>query len=291
MSGKKQGLLLGCFLFLGAGFALVVVTAMLLNLPLLGGGWSLGGQVGLVELEGPINASQELVRELEANRRDDSIHAVVLRVNSPGGAVAPSQEIYQAVRRLNADKPVVVSCGSVAASGAYYAAVAADSILADPGSLIGSIGVVFSYPTAPELMDKLGVELQVYKSGRLKDIGSFAREPTEEEEDLFDGIIADVYDQFITAVAEGRAMDRDEVLALADGRIFSGRQAMEAGLIDGLGDLHAAVNLAADLAGLDREPKVVRKARPRIPLLDILDQLVGDGAQISYGPRLEYRLR
>ncbi len=293
MATRTQGLLLGCAILIIAGVLVVAGFSVLLrgawtgeDLPLLA-----GGRVGLVVLEGPIGESRALVQEIEANRDDATVKAVVLRVDSPGGEVAPSQEIHDAVLRLAQVKPVVASFGSVAASGGYYAAVGADSIFADPGTLTGSIGVIFSFPTAGELLDKVGVKYQVFKSGALKDMGSFAREPTEAEEEVFDDLIADVYDQFVTAVAAGRNLDRDRVLALADGRVFTGRQAAELGLIDGLGDLHAAVNTAAAMAGLPPEPQVVRKARPRLPILDVIDHFLGEQNRASWGPRLEYRWR
>ena len=193
--------------------------------------------------------------------------------------------------RLRDVKPLIASVGAVAASGAYYASVASDTIVASPGSLVGSIGVIMSYPVVDELMDKIGVDYRVYKSGRLKDMGSFARSPTEEEEAVFDSIIADVYDQFLNEVVVRRDMDRELAVSLADGRIFSGRQAKEVGLVDELGDLHAAVDIAAELAGLPVEPEVVRKARTRIPFLEIYDQFFRDGTRSSWGPRLEYRFR
>ncbi len=285
--------MLGCLLLA----AMVVIAVASLSIfvagPWVGGSLPLmaGGKVGLVVLEGPIGPSRALVRELDANRNDASIKAVVLRVNSPGGEVAPSQEIHDAVLRLSREKPVVASFGSVAASGGYYAAIAADSILADPGTLTGSIGVIFSYPTVERLLDKAGIQWQVYKSGALKDMGTFTREPTEEEAAVFDGLVMDVYDQFVTAVAEDRELDRDRVLAMADGRVFTGRQAVELGLVDGIGDLHAAVGMAARMAGLSGEPQVVRKTRPRIPILDVLDQFLGDHARSASSPRLEYRWR
>ena len=292
MATRTQGLLLGCLFAVSVGVLLIFVASVLLRGPGIGGGLALGGEekVGLVILQGPIIESRKLVEEIEANRRDQSVKAVILRINSPGGEVAPSQEIYEAILRLREEKPVVASLGSVAASGAYYAAVAADTIVADPGSVVGSIGVILMYPTARELMEKVGIEVQVYKSGRLKDMGSFSREPTEEEEEVFDSIIADVYDQFLTAVADRRRMDRDVAAALGDGRIFSGRQALEVGLIDGIGDLHRAVNIAAGMAGLSPEPPVERKARTRIPIFEVLDQFFRDGTRATWGPRLEYRL-
>ena len=239
-------------------------------------------------LEGPIAESRALVEEIDENRRDDTVKGVVLRVNSPGGEVAPSQEIYEALLRLGREKPLIASLGSVAASGAFYAAVAADTILADPGSLVGSIGVIMTFPTAQDLLDKVGVQLRVYKSGRLKDMGSYAREPTEEEEEVFDSIIADVYDQFVTAVTERRHMDRDVILSLADGRVFTGRQAVDVGLVDRLGDLRAAVDLAAR-AGWTGSPGGPHTPAPHSD--------PGAGGPVpgqragGRGPRLEYRLR
>jgi protease-4 len=293
MATRNQGLLLGCLLFLAAAAFLTIMTVSTLGR--LWSGDSLTSsredKVGLVVLEGPIGESRFLVEEIEANRRDDTVKSVVFRINSPGGEVAPSQEIFEAILRLGESKPVVASLGSVAASGALYAAVAADSIIANPGSIVGSIGVIMMYPTAPELLEKLGVEMQVYKSGRLKDMGNFARLPTEEEEEVFDSIIADVFDQFVTAVASRRHLDREYAVSLADGRVYSGRQARDIGLVDQLGDMQAAIELAGRLGGLDPDPPVVRKNRPRFPLLEIWDQLIRDNARAVWGPHLEYRLR
>lgn len=293
MATRTQGLLLGCLVLFMIGGFFLVASSILLSSSWPGGdlGGLGGGRVGLVIIEGPIEASRDLVQEIDDNRTDPSIKAVVLRVDSPGGEVAPSQELHSAVNRLAEAKPVVASLGSVAASGGYYVAVAADSIIADPGTLTGSIGVIFAYPTAKALMDKVGVTLQVYKSGELKDMGSYAREPTEEEGEVFDALIADVYDQFVSAVADGRKMEKDRVIALADGRVYTGRQAVDIGLVDRLGDLHEAINVAAELGGLQEDPSVVRKAKPRIPLIDLLDTLLGSGARATWGPRLEYRLR
>ncbi len=293
MATRAQGLLLGCLAFVTIGAFLLVASSLLLSRSWLGGdlGALAGGRVGLVVLEGPITASRALVEEIDENRKDPSVKSVVVRIDSPGGEVAPSQEIHAAVTRLAQEKPVVASLGGVAASGGYYVAVAADSILADAGTLTGSIGVIFAYPSAKALMDKLGVRMHVYKSGELKDMGSYAREPTEAEGAVFDALIADVYDQFVTAVVEGRGLERERVISLADGRVFTGRQAMEIGLVDRLGGLHEAVAMAAGMGGLPEDPVVVRKARPRVPLLDLLSTLLGDGARAGWGPRLEYRFR
>ena len=230
-TSRTTGLLLGCGLLVAATLTFFAGWIWLFGDAFQASpGLARGpGGVGLVRVEGPIADSRYLVEEIDAHRRDPGIKSVVIRLDSPGGEVAPSQEIYEAVRRLAREKPVVASLGSVAASGAYYVAVAADSIVTDPGTLTGSIGVILSYPTLTGLMEKVGVEMHVYKSGELKDMGSFAREPTEVEAEVLGDMVQDVFDQFVTAVDAGRDLDRDQVLALADGRILSGRQAVEAG--------------------------------------------------------------
>ena len=293
MASRTQGILLGCgFLAVGGAFVLIMFFVLGSVVGRDFGFASLSrNKIGLVEIEGPIAGSRHWVEEIEANRRDPSIKAVVIRVDSPGGDVASSQELYQAVRRLRAEKPVVASLGSVAASGGYYAVVAADSILANPGTLTGSIGAVFEFPTLTDLLQKIGVRYHVYKSGRLKDMGSFARPPSEEDEEILDSIIADVYDQFVQAVSDGRGMTREEILPLADGRVFSGRQAMEVGLVDRMGDLHEAVATAARAADLGGVPQVVRKARPRGTLYYFLDRLLRETSLVRSSPTLSYRFQ
>jgi protease-4 len=291
MATRGQAFLFGCGFLLVSGLFALAVGVLLWK----AGDGSFAGlgrdRVGLVVIEGPIVDARYWVEELEANRRDPSIGAVVVRIDSPGGSVAPSQELHGAIRRLRAEKPVVASLGGVAASGGYYAAVAADSIVSNPGTLTGSIGVIFEFPTVVQLLDKIGVRHHVYKSGELKDIGIWSREPTEVEEALLDGIIADVYEQFVTAVTEGRSLPRSEVIALADGRVFSGRQAYEAGLVDRLGDLHDSVLLAARMGGLGDDPQVVRKSRPLAPWLVFLDRMLRETGYLSQTPGLAYRFR
>jgi len=290
MAGKTQGILVGCAV-LASGFIVLLVV----GIALLGGDapWSdLGrGKIGLVMIEGAIGDVRGLVEEIDANRKDSSIAAVVVRINSPGGEVAPSQELHAALKRLAEEKPVVASLGSVAASGGYYAAVAADSIVANPGTLTGSIGVIFNFPTARQLLEKLGIEYHVFKSGSMKDLGSFSREPTEAEGAVFDAIIADTYEQFLEAVMDGRGLSRDEVLPLADGRVFTGRQAYEAGLVDRLGDLSSAFALAADMANLSGEPRIVRKTRPLPGYFHLLERLLEGRTLVAGWPTLQYRWR
>ncbi|MBI2879318.1 MAG: signal peptide peptidase SppA [Candidatus Rokubacteria bacterium] len=242
-----------------------------------GGPFAFGGdRVAVIEIEGLIVDPLPVVRELEEHRDDPSVRAVVVRIDSPGGVVGPSQEIYEAIRRVRAkDKPVVASLGAVAASGGYYIAAAADRIVANPGTLTGSIGVIMHLAELEGLFKKIGVRYEVIKSGRYKDLGSFARRMTQDERRLLQDLLDDVHLQFVEAVAEGRGLDREVVLALADGRIFSGRQARGLQLVDALGGLQEAVELAAELGGIPGKPRVLYPRRP-FSLLDLARWLIGD---------------
>ncbi len=221
-----------------------------------------GERVAIVELEGLILDVDDLVRELKDYRDDPAVRALVVRINSPGGAVGPTQELYAAVQRLRgAGKPVVASLGAVAASGGYYVAVAADRIYANPGTLTGSIGVIMQMANVNALLKKVGVDYVVVKAGEFKDIGNFARPMSPEERQVLQTLLDDVHGQFISAVATGRKLDRAQVVQFADGRIFSGSQAKELGMVDALGGLEDALDGAATLAGLPKPPKVLGPRR------------------------------
>jgi protease-4 len=233
-------------------------------------------KVVVVELTGVIGVTGEqgiddgLVRDLDRYREDASVAAVVIRINSPGGVVAPTQEIFAAVERVRAaGKPVVASLGAVAASGGYYVAVAADRVFASPGTLTGSIGVVMQLANLEGLLKKVGVEYVVVKSGQYKDIASFARSMSPEERRVLQALLDDVYGQFVAAVAQRRGLDREAVLRIADGRLYSGRQALDLKMIDQLGGLTDAVEAAAKLAGLPAKPRVVYPRR-RFSLRDLV---------------------
>ena len=244
----------GCFLaILGV---LVVVER---------GGVSIGGnRVALVEVQGLIVSAEEVVRELEEHLEDPAIRAVVVRVESPGGVVGPSQEIHDAVARVRKSKPVVVSMGAIAASGGYYLAAPANHIVASPGTLTGSIGVLMQLAEIEGLLKKVGVHLEVIKAGRHKDVGNFARAMTPEERAILQALLDDMYDQFVTAVAEGRRLDRAKVLELADGRIYTGRRAKELGLVDSLGGLEDAVTHRRP-AGRHYRQAPARPPEPAVP--------------------------
>ncbi len=220
--------------------------------------------VAIVRVEGPIMDSSQAVAELEAFGDDPMVKAIVVRIDSPGGGVAPSQEIYNAVKRVRKEqnKTVVASMGTVAASGGYYIAVATDRILANPGTLTGSIGVIMQMANFQELLEKVGVKSVVIKTGKFKDLGSPFRPMVEEERQLLEAVMHDTLSQFIEAVAEGRSMDAAEVEQLADGRIFTGRQAKSVLLIDEIGDLHDAIKLAGELGGIEGTPRVLETTKP-----------------------------
>src|SRR5256712_5705752 len=240
----------------------LVAGALVAGLALFGGGLGerplYGNVVGVVELRGVIQDASDLVDALERFRTSDATVAVVLRIDSPGGAVAPSQEIYDEIWRVRERKPVIASLGNVAASGGYYVASAANRILADPGTITGSIGAIMSVPYYAPLADKIGFAEETVKSGRFKDTGHPLRHLNADERALLQGMVDDVLGQFVDAVARGRGMPPARVRALADGRIYSGSQALSQGLVDRLGGLDAATRLAWEDAHETGEPRVER---------------------------------
>jgi len=245
------------------------------------GVFGLGSKVAVIDLTGIIMSSTDIVRQLKKYEDDGAVKAIVLRIDSPGGAVAPSQEIYDQVLEVRKKKKIVASMGSVAASGGYYVACAADSIVANPGSLTGSIGVIFEFPVLADLFKKIGIKTEVVKSGELKDVGSYSRPMTENERQMLQSVINDTYEQFVEAVSKNRRMEKSEVLALADGSVFTGRQAKEKGLVDRLGNLQDALRLAGKMGGIQGEPRTVKEKKYR--RRSIFD-LVEDGI---FGKKIE----
>jgi protease-4 len=289
---KKHPLLLGLGVF-GVLLALFLVSLWALSQfsDPEGGFWG-GEKVAIIEIRGVLLDPQPVVEKLIKLRKNEKVKAIVLRIDSPGGGVGPSQEIYAEVKKTQRDKKVLVSVGSVAASGGYYIACAADKIVANPGAITGSIGVIVESMNVEDLLQKLGLKSTVVKSGRLKDVGSPFRPMTEEERSLLQGVLDSVHDQFIRAVAEGRKLPLDRVRELADGRIFSGAQARELGLVDELGTLEDTVDQAAKLAGIRGEPEVLYPEKKRFSLWDLLLQeslqrILGD-AGADRAPRFMY---
>lgn len=270
----------------------VVVLSALVPL-LLDGAWLGGERVAIVRIEGVIVDSREAIEELRKYRENPGVKAIVLRIDSPGGGVVPSQEIYAEVLKARAEGrvKVVASMGNLAASGGYYIAAATDRIVANPGTLTGSIGVIMELANVQGLLEKVGVQSLVIKSGKHKDLASPFRTMSAEDRALLQAVLDDVHDQFIQAVAAGRALKVEQVRDLADGRVFTGRQARTVKLVDELGDLQDAIKLAGKMGGIAGEPRVV-ETHKRFSLRDLLGN-VFDGKVspfIPSGINLKYML-
>jgi protease-4 len=225
-------------------------------------------KVGVVSVEGIITDSIDVVEQLEEFGRDDRIRSVVVRIESPGGGVVASQEIHDAILELKKKKRVVASMGSVAASGGYLVACAADWIMASPGTITGSLSAIMHYANVEGLLNKVGLKTFVIKSGRFKDIGSPTREMTEEEKALLQSVVDDSYSQFQDIILKNRKIPPDRLEGLMDGRIFTGRQAQQVGLVDEIGGYRQAVRKAGRLAGLKEEPEIVTPSEKRTGVWD-----------------------
>jgi protease-4 len=293
MSGNKRPILtVAVILGITALFLGMVLTVVL---ALSGSGFSLSlhERIGVILIEGPITESQQIIKQLVDFKKDERIKAIILRVNSPGGGVAPSQEIYREVRKTVLTKRVVASMGSVAASGGYYIASAADKIVANPGTLTGSIGVIMEFVQLEDLLKKLGIGMEVLKSGEFKDIGSPHRPMSEREKELLRNLILDIQGQFVQAVAQGRNLSEEKIQEIADGRILSGAQSKELGLVDHLGNFQDAVDLAKEMAGIKGEVSLVYPKRTGASLWDILlhdaSLALVKAIRNILIPRIEYR--
>ena len=260
------------------------------------GSGGFGDRIAILEIDGIIADDGEVLEQIREYRDDARVRGYVVEINSPGGVVGPSQSIYRELKRLRDEGiPVVASIGAVGASGGYMVALGADSILVLPGTLTGSIGVVMELPNAAELMDKVGVSVEVVKSSEHKDLGSPFRPLGEGDRALLDSLVQDVYRQFVDVVVEERGLTREEVLAVADGRVISGQQAVARGLVDGIGNLTDALGVAGRMAGLSDDPDVVRPREERPTILDVLLARtplgrLGEFAALGDGqtPRLKY---
>jgi protease-4 len=240
-------------------------------------------KVAVVRLRGIILDGGEIKRQLDKWAGDDSVKAIVVHISSPGGVVGPSQEIFSAVKKAAAKKPVVASMGAVAASGGYYVAAACNKIVANPGTITGSIGVIMMFSTTFDLMDKIGLKAVVVKSGKFKDTGSPHRPFTDEDRALMQGVVDDTYDQFITDVAQGRGLPVEEVRKVADGRILTGRQAFKVKLVDKLGGFDDAMELAARMGGITGKPKKVEDEKKK----GLMEMLFGEEFETSLPFRLK----
>jgi protease-4 len=263
------------YLFFILIFSSVIVTAimgmtLLLVIGTKSAEFGKKDSVGVVEVVGVISDASEIISNIKQFREDDAIKAIVLRIDSPGGGVGPSQEIYREVRKTIKKKKVIASMGSVAASGGYYIAAGANGIIANPGTLTGSIAVIMGITNFRELLNKIGLVPVVIKSGEYKDIGSPVRDMTEVEKEILQGLVHRLHRQFVADISKGRKMDQAKVESLADGRIFSGEDAKNLGLIDRLGNLEDAIEWAGKLGGIKGKINVVYPPRKRLSLLSLL---------------------
>lgn len=257
-----------------------------------------GEKIGVVDIKGLITEPEASLNSLREFRYNKEVKAVVIRIDSPGGAVGASQELYEEISRLNQEKPVVASLGTVAASGGYYASLGARHIVANPGTVTASIGVIIKVPNIENLLEKLGIKTTVVKSGVFKDLGSITRDMAEDERALLQEIMQDIQNQFVMAVSRSRNIPEEQVSTIADGRIMTGRQALDAKLVDQLGNFSVAVDKAASLAKIQGRPELVYPKKDRLSIIrgllqeegvkilaNALRRLLGSSTEnpISYG--------
>ena len=278
---------------------LTIIVIIMVVTPIVGGAMSavsgsLGPKVAVIELSGVITDASEVLKALYREARNKDTKAIVLRIDSPGGAVAPSEEIYNAVRRLKAEKPIVVSMGSMAASGGLYSAASASKIFCQPGTQTGSIGVIMQVPNFSTIADKVGVSMITIKSGALKDVGNQFRPMTEEDRRFLEEVAARVHKNFIQAIAEGRKLSVDKVEKFADGRVLLGSEAKDLGLVDGFGDIYDAAREALVLAKVelkaDQIPNLVYANKKKNFLERALDSETLIPSLVEWGsvPTLKY---
>lgn len=286
---RRRPFLRGCLtvtVVLAAFLALLTVISRMDGNPL-----AKGDKVGVIPVKGMISDSEPVIEQLKRFGKDDSVKAIVLRIESPGGGVGPSQEIYEEVKKVAAKKPVLASMGALAASGGYYIACATQKVFANPGTMTGSIGVIMPFMNVRELAEKIGLRGMTVKSGEYKDIGSPLRDMKPDERALLQGVVDNVHHQFVNAVAEGRNLPREDVMRIADGRIFTGEQARALGLVDVLGNLEDAVAEAGKMGKIPGEPRVVTPPKKKISFLELLkeetrtlleEKISGNRLQLNY---------
>jgi len=302
VENQRQNLIL-IVVLLGAGFLMIFSFIFLLLIAVVGVNFDMdlgfdkseGPNVGVVDVTGIIETSDAIIEDLNNFASDDTIDAILLRVDSPGGSVGPSQEIYTEVKKLKQKKKIVVSMGSLAASGGYYISAAADKIYANPGTLTGSIGVIIQTTYLGELFNYLKMEAITYKSGKHKDMLSPFRKPTEEDDHVAQALIEDVYEQFLDDVVAGRGIEKETLRQYADGRILTGKQAFEMKLVDELGNIRDAAAGALALAGIEGEPVLVYPEEEPLLYIEKMFQSVANGmvkavSEREEGGKVEYRL-
>ena len=285
-----------------AVLSLMVFTGLVLAIITASGnssGLKLGDRIAVIPIDGVIGDDKEVLDQIRDFRDDASVKGYVVAINSPGGNVGPSQSIYREIKRIREEdrRPVIAAISGVGASGGYYIALAADSIYANPGAITGSIGVIMELPNVEPLMNKVGVHWQVVKSAEHKDIGSPFREMSESDRQILGAMVQDVYQQFVDVVAKERRVSRSDLMSLADGRVLSGKQALENRLIDRLGNFNDAVAAAGRMAGIGKRPRLTYPEKERVTLLDVLLGRVATNAvsnimrpleQVASTPRIKF---
>lgn len=268
------GILISVFVagLLFVGICFLILAAALKNRGIEYSSYGSGDKIAVVEINDVIMSSESTVEQIKRYREDKSIKAIILRINSPGGGVAASQEIYEEVKRTrDSGKIVVVSMGSIAASGGYYIACGSNLIVANPGTLTGSIGVIAQFISIKDLADKLGIKETTIKSGELKDSGDPFREMNEKDREYFQDVVDNSFSQFIEMVARERKMDIDTLKFYANGRVFTGLQAKNIGLIDSLGTFEDAIRITSKMAGIEGEPRIIRERKK----FSFFEELIG----------------
>ncbi len=283
-------------ILVGLGVVIVLLVIFFCALYFIGrssgrpSGFAFGDKIAIVEIRGVIAQSSAIIEEIHQYLEDDGVKAIILRIDSPGGGVGPSQEIHREILKAREKKKVVTSMGSVAASGGYYIACASDLIVANPGTITGSIGVLMEFTNIEELFKKIGIKGVILKSGEYKDIGSPFREMTPEEKRIIQEVIDNVQQQFVQAVAEGRKLDRVKVAQIADGRILTGEQAKQLGLVDQIGNLQDAIDATAKLVGIEGKPNILYPKKRfsiwelliREAMSAVIETLQEKGVQLNY---------
>ncbi len=286
LKSDKKGIKI--FLIIAFSAVIVFIAFYFLGTIIISSG--MRGKIGVIEIEGPIADTKEAMEDVVKFKEDDSIKGVILRINSPGGAVGPTQEIYSEIKKLKQLKKVYVSMGSVCASGGYYLAVTGDKVFASPSTITGSIGVIMEQAVVEDLMKKIGVEANAIKSGALKDTGTPFRKMREDEKIYLQGIIDSIHEQFVNDVAEGRKMPVDRAKQLADGRIYTGLQAKEMGLIDSIGTFYDVVDDLQKEIGIKGKPSLVYGKRPFSFLRWLLSSAIQDVVFKNAGQPIQFRL-
>lgn len=279
-----------CFTFgLVAVSGIAVLGAFAVNNGIRGAITSPRGNIGVIEVAGPIISSKKIIEDLKDFRDDDAIEAIILRVDSPGGGIGPSQEIYRELMKTRAAKTVIASMGSVAASGGYYIACAAQGIVANSGTITGSIGVIMEYANIEQIAEKIGISPVVIKSGEYKDMGSPMRALKDSEEQLFQNLVDELHAQFVADAAAARNMEAGVMAKLADGRIYSGQTAMKLKLVDRIGNMDDAMQWAGQMAGIEGELTLVYPKADKMTLFKKLaETLLQD---VNLGTRLSEQFR